>query len=443
MSRLIFQRLWLAPLLLCTASGAWAQTSARMPCETLPQYKQFDFWIGEWEVTAEGRKVADSSIQRIVNGCVIYENYTQPDGYLGKSFNFFDAHLGKWRQTWVDAGGNTSEFTGEYKDGAMRYDGETHRQSGAKVLRRMIVYDLGPDRVRQYSERSTDGGKTWGVAYDFIYVRKNGRPTDATLQSGAHENHLEITYLANEGFLISGAGKKILLDALFREGVKGYAAPSAPAREKLEKAAAPFDSVDLALATHYHADHFDPMAVSRYLLSNPQALFVSTPQAVEKLKAAEPQFASLKSRVIAAAPKEGERVRIAHRGIAAQALNVHHGRNRPIENLGFLVEIGGRKLLHIGDAEATDADLATYELPKEAIDIAFVPYWYFLSDGLKKAVSGQLRPRHIVVMHIPPLNEEDDWIKQRGGWTKALNGIRADFPNAVIFEREMESKKFK
>lgn len=273
-------------------------------------------------------------------------------------------------------------------------------------------------------------------------ARPDGRLTDATSQSTAGGNRLEITYLANEGFLISGGGKKALLDALFREGVKGYAAPSAPVREKLEKAAAPFDSVDLALATHYHADHFDPLAVSRHLLSNPQALFVSTPQAVEKLKAAEPQFASLKSRVIAAAPKEGERVRLAHRGIGVQALNVHHGRNRPIENLGFLVEIAGRKLLHIGDAEATAADLAAYELPKEAIDIAFVPYWYFLADGLKKAVREQLRPRHIIVMHIPPLNEEDDWIKQRGGWTKVLDGIRAEFPNAVIFGREMEKRDF-
>jgi len=70
-----------------------AQTATRTQCESIPQYKQFDFWVGEWEVTAEGRKVADSSIQRIVNGCVIYENYMQPDGYLGKSFNFFDSHL--------------------------------------------------------------------------------------------------------------------------------------------------------------------------------------------------------------------------------------------------------------------------------------------------------------------------------------------------------------
>ncbi|HXG66643.1 MAG TPA: hypothetical protein VNO70_16200 [Blastocatellia bacterium] len=141
------------------------------PCKSLPQYKQFDFWVGEWDVTAQGQKVGASSIQRIVDDCIIYENYSQ-GGYSGKSFNFFDAHLGKWRQTWVDSAGNMSEFIGEYRDGAMRYEGESHRQNGSKVLRKMIIYNLGPDRVRHYSEASTDGGKTWKVFYDFIYVRR-------------------------------------------------------------------------------------------------------------------------------------------------------------------------------------------------------------------------------------------------------------------------------
>jgi hypothetical protein len=167
-------RLWWLLLLVLSLQSQPASPAPLQagPCASQPQYKQFDFWVGEWEVTSEGRKVGDSSIQRIVGGCIIYENYAQPDGYLGKSFNFFDAHLGKWRQTWVDAVGNMSEFVGEYKDGAMRYEGETHRQRGEKVLRRMSVYNLGSDRVRQYSERSTDGGKTWSVAYDFIYLRK-------------------------------------------------------------------------------------------------------------------------------------------------------------------------------------------------------------------------------------------------------------------------------
>lgn len=121
---------------------------------------------------SQGTKVAESSIQRIVGGCVIYENYSQADGYSGKSFNFYDSNLKKWRQTWVDVAGNVSEFAGEFKEGAMYYEGESHLKDGSRVLRKMIVYNVGPDRVRQYSERSTDGGKTWNIAYDFIYERK-------------------------------------------------------------------------------------------------------------------------------------------------------------------------------------------------------------------------------------------------------------------------------
>jgi hypothetical protein len=142
------------------------------PCAVRPEHRQFDFWVGEWEVTSQGKQIAASSIQRIVEGCVIVENYSQPNGYSGKSLSFFDAHLGKWRQTWADSAGNVSEFVGAYTENAMRFEGESHLQDGRKVLRRMTLSSLGPDRVRQYSERSTDGGKTWNVAYDFIYRRK-------------------------------------------------------------------------------------------------------------------------------------------------------------------------------------------------------------------------------------------------------------------------------
>lgn len=143
------------------------------PCAYQEQYKQFDFWVGEWTVTSDGQEVAASSIQRIVKSCIIFENYTQADGYVGKSFNFFDANLHKWRQTWVDGTGRVSEFVGEYKDGAMRFEGESHLQDGTKVLRRMTLFNLGKDRVRQFSEASTDEGKTWHATYDFIYTRRN------------------------------------------------------------------------------------------------------------------------------------------------------------------------------------------------------------------------------------------------------------------------------
>jgi hypothetical protein len=147
---------------------------------TRPESRQLDFWIGDWDVTIdEKKKIGSSKIESIVGGYGILENYSQPDGYHGKSLNFFDSVLGKWRQTWVDSLGNMSEFVGEYKDGAMRLEGETHRKDGTKILRRMTLSKLEGDRVRQYSERSTDKGKTWSIAYDYIYLRRSASPAPA------------------------------------------------------------------------------------------------------------------------------------------------------------------------------------------------------------------------------------------------------------------------
>jgi len=39
--------------------------------------------------------------------------------------------------------------------------------------------------------------------------------------------------------------------------------------------------------------------------------------------------------------------------------------------------------------------------------------------------------------------QRDEFINRRGGWAKTLSEIKADFPNAVWFEREMEQKEFR
>ena len=76
----------------------------------------------------------------------------------------------------MDSAGNVSEFAGEYRAGAMRFEGESHRRDGRTLLRRMQVFNTGADAVRQTSEASTDGGKTWAALYDFTYKRKRPPP---------------------------------------------------------------------------------------------------------------------------------------------------------------------------------------------------------------------------------------------------------------------------
>ena len=141
------------------------------PCDG-GAHRDFDFWIGRWDVTDKGKVIAASVIERFAGGCAILESYTQADGYSGKSINFYDAALGRWRQQWVDSMGNSSEWSGGLREGAMRFDGEAHRADGAKVTRNMTFTPLPDGSVRQASDRSVDGGRTWLPGYDFVYVRK-------------------------------------------------------------------------------------------------------------------------------------------------------------------------------------------------------------------------------------------------------------------------------
>ena len=151
-------------------------TANAHPCSSQALYHQFDFWVGEWDVTAQGRVIATSSIQHAVDGCVVLEHYEQADGYSGRSINFVDPPTRRWRQVWVDRTGTMSEFSGEFRDGAMHLQGTTHRTNGTTVLRTMRLNAMGADTVRQYSESSTDGGATWTTAYDFLYIRRRGTP---------------------------------------------------------------------------------------------------------------------------------------------------------------------------------------------------------------------------------------------------------------------------
>src|SRR5262245_7172783 len=148
-------------------------TRLTAPCDAVPEYKQFDFWIGEWEVTnPQGRLAGTNSIQRILSGCIILENWTGSQGGTGKSMNFYNSNTGKWQQVWISGTGGVLELSGEYRDGAMRFEGKTMKKDQSQTLEKLTFFNLGRDEVRQLWEQSTDGGKTWSVAFDGRYRRK-------------------------------------------------------------------------------------------------------------------------------------------------------------------------------------------------------------------------------------------------------------------------------
>lgn len=141
------------------------------PCKARPEFRQFDFWIGEWlPKNTQGVTVGTSSIQLILGSCIIFENWSTPVS-SGKSFSLFDAQQNKWHQTWVDDKGTLAHYTGGLVDGKMVLDSESVI-NGKKTIARMTFSKLENGDVRQHGETSTDEGKTWTTTFDFTYVRK-------------------------------------------------------------------------------------------------------------------------------------------------------------------------------------------------------------------------------------------------------------------------------
>ncbi len=95
----------------CVVVGSLGAQSAGPTCEG-PEYRQFDFWVGDWVVTSGGQPAGTNHVTREERGCLIHEHWTGAGGGSGQSLNFYDRADGRWHQVWVDAGGNVLTLSG-------------------------------------------------------------------------------------------------------------------------------------------------------------------------------------------------------------------------------------------------------------------------------------------------------------------------------------------
>src|SRR5215216_4495556 len=107
---------------------------------------------------------------------------------------------------------------------------------------------------------------------------------NAHTQPTAKPESLTITFLANEGVMLSAGGKKVLIDGLFLKYETGYAVPADSTQSALAAARAPFDGTNLVLVTHRHGDHFHPAPVAAHLRANTQATLVTSQQVIDSLR---------------------------------------------------------------------------------------------------------------------------------------------------------------
>ena len=208
----------------------------------------------------------------------------------------------------------------------------------------------------------------------------------------------ELVHLANEGFLIRSEAHTVLIDAWVGKPYVGYPALTAEALERMQAAEAPFDAVDLALVSHIHRDHFQPELAATFLAASPDTQVFSSDQAATFLTDAGVDA----SRITGQDLEEGEQLEAEPAGVPVFCFRLSHGQRFPgVQNIGHVIEVGGVRFLHLGDAVPDPVAFAALDLPARNIDVALVPYWYLDGGPGQKLIEEQIAARHVVAMHVP------------------------------------------
>jgi hypothetical protein len=164
---MLHQSVSVALAIACFTSTAFAAGA----CDA-SEHRQFDFWLGEWDVrTPDGKVVGVNSISSEYGACVLHERYSTNRGYSGESLNVYDAARKVWHQTWVDTSGMLLLLEGGLRGKSMVLEGQTVGTDGQITKHRITWTPNADGSVRQHWE-SDDSKGQWSTAFDGTYKRK-------------------------------------------------------------------------------------------------------------------------------------------------------------------------------------------------------------------------------------------------------------------------------
>jgi L-ascorbate metabolism protein UlaG (beta-lactamase superfamily) len=251
----------------------------------------------------------------------------------------------------------------------------------------------------------------------------------------ASENQVQVMYLANEGFLLRSGNFSILIDAFIKEAHDGHEALPKKSLRQLQSGKKPFNGFIFALVSHAHPDHFDPRVMARFLGANKKAALMTSPDVATRVAEVAQDISLIEQQVkyircVPGVPKSLDRGPM-NMGVEFMLLPHAGDESGEVVNYGHLVNVGGFKLLHMGDAAPSKAAFAPFDLGSKEIDIAFVPYWFFMSEEGIDIIDSVIKPRYTVVCHVPSAE------KELFGERMALEN-----PHVIYFNEALESKIF-
>lgn len=151
-----------------------AASSAIAPACEDELYRQFDFWVGTWDVAQpDGTYAGRNVITMEEGGCLLVERWVGAQGGTGQSYNYVDRDTGQWRQIWVSAGFTIDYSGGLNMAGAMALEGRIGYALAAPNNSRFRgTWTLREDgTVEQFFEQFNEKTDEWTPWFTGIYSK--------------------------------------------------------------------------------------------------------------------------------------------------------------------------------------------------------------------------------------------------------------------------------
>jgi L-ascorbate metabolism protein UlaG (beta-lactamase superfamily) len=264
---------------------------------------------------------------------------------------------------------------------------------------------------------------------------KNRRAAEAFLLfalCGSLQAEVTITRLANAGVIISDGEARVMIDGMVVEPYAVYGGLPESAVADYSSARGDFAGIDLALVSHRHHEHNQPAFACTFLQASRSTEFYASEQVIGLVREFCRDYVTTSRRVHVIDPQYGLPEVIERDGVRVTVFPLSHGtKYARIDNYGHLVEIGGMKVLHVGDAAFDAADFERAGLDQVKLDIALIPVGYFQPGPGTEIIERFMNAPVKIAVHIPP------------GELEEIRGLVAEAnPQVIILEEPLQQLRF-
>jgi hypothetical protein len=153
--------------------SAVAFAADEKPCATNPEVRQLDYWLGSWTVTNPGSSGSSTSkVSLSLDKCLFVETWQGNHGHTGQDMFAYSADAKNWYGMFADSEGRVHIFTsGKVANGTAEFDGPSLDANGTEEMNRVKLVRVGPGKLTQAWEKSSDRGATWKTVFSGEYLR--------------------------------------------------------------------------------------------------------------------------------------------------------------------------------------------------------------------------------------------------------------------------------